>query len=124
MRRVLAIVTVALAVACLGTTLAEGPKYDYVEVGYFRLDPDSDFLDSGDGWFVGGSYGFNVIFLSADYSSASVDVVGDRWKVDSDQWRLAVGAKGLLGDPADLVADVGYVDVSTKAEGKGSGRAV
>jgi hypothetical protein len=78
----------------------EPPKWSYVEAGYIDFNPDEGLSD--DGWFAGGSVGFlKMIHVFAEY-----DDVGD-----FTFWNVGAGWHGLLGDPADLFAQVQWNDV-------------
>jgi len=100
-----------MAVLCVSTmALAqeakEPPKWSYVQAGYMDFNPDEGVSD--DGWFAGGSVGFlKMIHVFAEY-----DDIGD-----FTFWNVGAGWHGLLGDPADIYAQVKWNDVSVDLPG-------
>ncbi len=96
---------VAITVALSGSiTLAAAPQWGYVEAGYLNVDPDN--ADSGDSYFIGGSFPFlkslhaNARYIDGDYSD----------NVDFTYWQFRAGWHGALGEKADLVGEVGWTD--------------
>ena len=91
-----------VVLAAVGTVSAqEAPRWGYIEGGYVDFDPDSG--ESDNGVFAGVSFEiFKMIHLAAEY-----DTVGDY-----DFWTAGGGWHGLLGDQADLFAEVMWQDVS------------
>jgi hypothetical protein len=107
------ILTVAL---CLpAAALAVGPNYSFVEAGYIDVDVDVDTVDldgiddSGDGWFVGGSFGSKRWHIFGEYQEG--DLGSGASKLDQERWFVGAGWHGLLGERADLVVEVAYLDV-------------
>ena len=88
--------------AGFGTVSAqEAPRWGYVEGGFIDFDPDNGVSDNGA--FAGVSFGlFKMFHVVAEY-----DEVGDY-----SFWDAGVGWHGLLGEQADLFADVTWQDVS------------
>ena len=90
-------------------TLAAAPPWTYVEAGYLNVDPDD--LDSGDAWFAGGSFGFlknfhaSARYVDGDYTD----------NADYTYWEFGGGWHGLLGEKADLVAEVSWVDTEVSS---------
>ena len=83
----------------------EPPKWSYIEAGFIDFSPDEGLSD--DGWFAGGSVGFlKMIHVFAEY-----DDVGDY-----TFWNVGAGWHGLLGDPADLYAQVTWNDVQVDVD--------
>jgi hypothetical protein len=83
---------------------AAEPPWTFVEGGYLVNDPDISGSDTGDNWFLGGSFGAKSFHVFAEYVQG--DFVDG---VDNANWKLGAGWHGLLGEPADLVADVVYL---------------
>jgi hypothetical protein len=99
-----------LALALPGTTRAQ-PYYTYVEGGYIGVNPKSgdELLDSGKGWFIGTSWRLQQFHTFLEYRDASIDTtLGEA--VDQTQWLFGGGWHGLLGNPADLVVELGYIN--------------
>jgi len=98
------------ALALPGTTWAQ-PYYTYVEGGYIGVNPDAgdELLDSGKGWFIGTSWRMQQFHTFLEYRDSSIDTaLGEA--VDQTQWLLGGGWHGLLGNPADLVVELGYIN--------------
>lgn len=73
----------------------EPPKWGYIEGGFIDFDPDEGISD--DGWFAGGSMNLGKNFhLMAEYSDIGTYTF----------WDAGGGWHGLLGDKADLFAQV------------------
>ena len=94
-----------LAILCSGGLAVaqsdkEPPKWGYVQAGYIDFNPDAGVSD--DGWYGGASFGF----LKNFHVFAEYDDVGDY-----TFWNAGAGWHGLLGDPADLYAQVKWNDV-------------
>ena len=103
----------AMAILCVcSVALAqekEPPKWSFIEAGYIDFDPDAGLSD--DGWYAGGSVGIiKMLHIFAEY-----DDVGDY-----TFWNAGIGWHGLLGDPADLYAQVQWNDVEVDTSGGGS----
>jgi hypothetical protein len=103
-----------LALAMPGTAQAQAqaqPYYTYVEGGYVGVNPESgdEILDSGKGWFIGTSVRLQRFHTFLEYRDASIDTTLDE-AVDQTQWLIGGGWHGLLGNPADLVVEVGYIN--------------
>jgi len=114
MKRRLGIIAVGVTLLMSTAALAQSPRWTFVEAGYMDLDPDVG--DSADGWFVGGNFGLKdlpVHFL-AQYNEASFS------GGDTDAWLLGGGWHGLLGDRADLLAELAYGDRGFDPDGGGS----
>lgn len=96
----LAFVSLALLAPC-GVILAQdAPKWSFVEVGNIDFDPDGG--SSDDGWYAAGSMRlFKNFHLKAEYDDAG----------DYTFWKVGGGWHGLLGEPADLFADILWNDV-------------
>jgi hypothetical protein len=85
-----------------GVALAqnEAPKWSYIEGGWIDFSPDEG--DSGDGWFAGGSMKlFKNFHLVAEYD----DINGYTF------WDAGGGWHGLLGEKADLFAQVVWSNI-------------
>jgi hypothetical protein len=94
----LALVMVLLA-PCV-TMAQEAPRYTYVEVGYIDFDPEGGLSDDG-GYGEGSLSIFKNFHLLAEY-----DAIGDY-----TLWNAGGGWHGLLGEKADLFAEILWNDV-------------
>ena len=88
-----------IAAPCLSFA-EEAPKWGYIEGGYTDFDPDGGLSD--DGWFAGAS----INFLKNFHIVAEYNDVGDY-----TLWNAGFGWHGMLGDPADIFAEVVWNDV-------------
>jgi hypothetical protein len=99
MKYALVLVTVLLA-SGLALAQDEGPKWGYVEGGWIDFDPDDGVSD--DGWFAGASFGLGKNFhLLAEYDDIGAYTF----------WNAGAGWHGLLGDKADLFAQVMWANI-------------
>jgi hypothetical protein len=107
-----ALLFVTLVALPASAALAEEPAWTYVEAGYLSIDPDN-LSDSGDNWFAGGSVGFLKNFhvfgkyVDGDFST----------NVEQTYWEFGAGWHGLLGDKADIVGEVSWVDGEVNNQG-------
>jgi len=108
--RMLVIGTVVLALGAV-PALADPPDYKYLEGGYLSVDVD-DLDDSGDNYFLGGSFGGDWWHIPVYYASG--DLGPD---YSQDLWRIGFGWHGLLGDKADVIGEADYVDQSVNGPG-------
>ncbi len=84
----------------------EAPRYTYVEVGYIDFDPDSGV--SNDGGYAEGSLNiFKNFHLLAAYEAAG----------DYTFWNAGGGWHGLLGEEADVFAEILWTDVDFDSTG-------
>jgi len=95
-----------MAMLCVsGLALAqekEPPKWGYLQAGYMDFNPDDVAALSDDGWYAGASFGFlKIVHVFAEY-----DDIGNY-----TFWNAGAGVHGLLGEPADLYAQVKWNDV-------------
>jgi hypothetical protein len=99
---------------CAGTAWAEGePPWSYIEAGYTDVSTDSDFGDDdGDGWFASAYGGGKSWHSFLQYAESETDN-----NIELTQWYVGVGWHGLLGEKADLFADVAYVDSEISSGG-------
>ena len=88
-------------------------KWTYVEAGYMDLDAGDSVAGDleSDGYFLGGSFGFKMIHIIGQWDKTDGDQFEDR------RWDLGVGWHGLLGDRADLYADLAYQRQENKISG-------
>ena len=77
---------------------AATPSYKFAEVGWLWIDPDGAGSESG--VFLGGSWGTRRLQFFAEYGDPG----------DPEIWNIGAGWHGLLGDKADVVAEIAYVD--------------
>lgn len=108
MRNSLKSIVFAVAVLTLPTAaaLAEEPAWTYVEGGYLSVDVDN-LSDSGDNYFLGGSFGGSWWHFIGYFSSGDLGPGAEQ-----DLWRVGFGWHGMLGDKADVVGEAYYVDQS------------
>jgi hypothetical protein len=89
-----------LLVPVLAHAQSDGPKWSYVEGGYNNFNPDDG--DSDNGWFAGGSMRlFKNFHLVAEYEDIGIYTF----------WNAGGGWHGLLGDKADLFAQVMWANI-------------
>ena len=99
MKCVLVLMVVLLAPA-LAMAQAEAPKWGYIEGGWIDFDPDDGVSD--DGWFAGGSMKLGKNFhLVAEYDDIGL----------YSFWDAGGGWHGLLGEKADLYAQVVWSNI-------------
>lgn len=99
----------------LGTTaFAEGPRYNFIEGSYERVEIDDSFGDiDGDGFGIGGSLELSDSFHAfASYGTADFD-----FNVDLDTLTVGGGYHSPMTDSVDLVAEIAYVQVDASALG-------
>ena len=102
----MSVVLFTFVMACVtGVVYAQGPNYTYVEFGYGDAEIDSTVDVSGDVWFIGGSFGLKNVHFFGRYAQIEFDL-----DIEETSWGLGVGYHGLLGEKADLVAELSYVD--------------
>ncbi|MDH4049689.1 MAG: porin family protein [Gammaproteobacteria bacterium] len=94
---------------------AEGLNYNFVEVGYAKVDIDSPDVD-GDGFGIGGSFAISDEFhLFGNYQMADFD-----FNVDLTQFDVGIGFNTPIADAIDVVASLAYVYTEVEASGFGS----
>ena len=95
-----------VVLAAVGTASAqEAPRWGYIEAGYIDFSPDEG--DSDNGVFGGVSFEIlKMIHLVAEYDSVG----------DYSFWSAGGGWHGLLGEQADLFAQVTWQDVSVDTD--------
>ena len=98
-----------LMVAVPQSALAEKPIYSYVEAGYNDVDVDNlgGVDDEGNGVFGGVSFGFFKNFHAfGRYNTDNTDTSD----IDLNTLTVGGGWHGLLGEKADLIVDVAWID--------------
>jgi hypothetical protein len=86
--------------------LAAAPPYSYVEAGYNSIDIDT-LKDDGDGYFFGASFGFLKNWhVLGQYSTNETDTT----KAEFKELTLGGGWHGLLGERADVVGELFFID--------------
>jgi hypothetical protein len=85
--------------------MADAPPYTFIQGGWLSEDPNNDFLDSGDGWFLGGQFGLKNFQFFLNYEDIS-------YNNSITAWDIGAGWHGLLGNPGDIVAEIGYINWS------------
>jgi hypothetical protein len=99
LKRILFLGLVAfLLVPCI-TIAQEAPRYTFVEVGFIDFDPDAGISDDG-GYAKGSLTIFKNFHLLAGYDSVG----------DYTFWSAGGGWHGLLGEKADIFADILWND--------------
>lgn len=95
--------------------LAGDLSYNYLELGYQRIDVDDINVD-GDGFVLGGSFEVGEDwFIAASYGTAELD-----FGVDFDQLEAGVGYHMDMSPNADFFAKLSYVSVEASVPGFGS----
>jgi hypothetical protein len=108
LKRVFFLALVAfLLVPCVA--MAQAPRYTSIEVGYIDFDPDSGLSDDG-GYAKGSLTIFKNFQLLAGYDSVG----------DYTFWNAGGGWHGLLGEKADVFANITWNDVEVDSSGGGS----
>lgn len=87
-----------LLVAAASSIDAAEPRYSFLEAGYSRVSPNGG--DNANGWFLGGSFKVTTFHFFAEIRDVG----------DLEGWQIGGGWQGLLGQPADLVAELSYMD--------------
>jgi Outer membrane protein beta-barrel domain len=102
-----------VALAGISSAHAGDLSYSYAEGGFTRVDLDN--IDTGDGYFIGGSLGFGTNWLGfVEYDTSNFDQSG----VDADVDQVMVGFGGHfpMADNVDFVGKLAYVDESVKVQ--------
>ena len=103
---------------CLGAH-AEAPKYSFGQISYAFIDIDHEEFDQGSGGAIAGSYGFDNFQIFGGWGTSTLDYKYDdssptdaivNESIDFTEWVVGGGWHGLLGEPADLVIDFGYLN--------------
>ena len=95
-----------LLLAVSTTAMADDLNYNFLSLGYERIELDNDFgFDvDGDGWTIGGSFEVGESwFLFAGYGMGDFD-----FGVDLDQWAAGGGYHLPMADNVDFVATLSY----------------
>ena len=105
----------ALGVLMLAPVAAfalDSPSYKLVEAGYLDIG-DGDSSASESGWFAGAMYGGQRWQAFVEYDDAS----------DISLLFIGAGWHGLLGEKADLVAQISYLDAEAGSSSESGYRA-
>ena len=95
------VLMVVLLTPALAMAQDEAPKWGYIEGGWIDFDPDDGVSD--DGWFAGGSMKLGKNFhLVAEYDDIGL----------YSFWDAGGGWHGLLGEKADLYAQVVWSNIT------------
>jgi Outer membrane protein beta-barrel domain len=95
------------ALAGMASAHAGDLSYTYAEGGFGRVDMDS--IDTGDGYFVGGSVAFGTNWLGyAEWSTSSFDQSGV--SADVDEIQVGFGGHFPISRDVDFVGRLAYVD--------------
>lgn len=107
----------ALGLLAPMSVLADGPSYDYFEVGYVNADIDDPGVDlDGDGFGIGGSFGFaDNWFMFADYASLDFD-----FGIDLSLFDIGFGYHHPMSDTTDFVVSAEYARAEVEESGFGS----
>jgi hypothetical protein len=108
MQRLLILATLLLAGSYAS---AQGVSYNYLELGYQRVDLDNG--PTGDGFSLGGS----VSFTESWYAVAGYGTADFNFGADLDQINIGAGYHLPLSENTDLFAELAYIDVSAGADG-------
>jgi hypothetical protein len=105
------------ALAGMASAHAGDLSYTYAEGGFGRVDMDS--IDTGDGYFVGGSVAFGTNWLGfAEYNTSSFDQSGV--SADVDEFQVGFGGHFPISKAVDFVGRLAYVDEKVDVSGFGS----
>ena len=97
------VLVAALLAPSLVLAQGESPKWGYIEAGYIDFNPDEGASD--DGWFAGGSMNlFKHFHLVAEYNDVG----------EYTFWNAGGGLHGLLGEKADLFAQVMWANIEVE----------
>ena len=100
--------------------LAGDLNYNFVQLGYQKVDLDDDFFDSsidGDGYGISGSFEVGESwFITAGYSKLEFDT-DFGFNVDLDQLGIGVGWHTDMSENADFFATLSYVQAEASASG-------
>ena len=113
MKKFLGIVLVLFAVPAFAADL----NYNYLELGYQRIDLDDDLANvDGDGFGIAGSFevGDNW-FVGASYAQASFD-----FGIDLDQLGIGLGYHTSISNNTDFYGSLQWVRAEVSADGFGS----
>jgi len=107
----IATVMMGCLMLCLGAH-AEAPKYSFAQVSYAVIDIDDEDFDTGGGAAIAGSYGFDNFQVFGGWGASPLDFKDGTMteSIDLTQWVFGGGWHGTLGEPADLVIDIGYLN--------------
>ena len=95
-----------LLLAVSSTAFADDLNYNFLTLGYDRVDLDDDlgFDVDGDSWNIGGSFEVGESwFLFAGYGMGDFD-----FGIDLDQWSAGGGYHLPMADNVDFVATLSY----------------
>lgn len=98
--------------------MAQGPSFNFVEVGYISAEIDvGNGVDvDGDGYDLGGSFEIGEkTFVFVGYADIGFD-----FSVDLKQLQVGLGWHTAITQTADIFARVAYVDAEISARGFGS----
>jgi hypothetical protein len=112
--RIARVIVIAALLMTPLAALAESPHYSFVQVQYGEIDEDSV---EGTGFGGAVLFGGKIFQAGVSYIRTEFDV--GFTEVTSDEWTVGGGVHGLLGEPADLVANVGYFSVRGDLEEEG-----
>ncbi len=109
----------ALALGLLApmSVLADGPSYNYFEIGYVNADIDEPGADiDGDGFGIGGSVGFaENWFMFANYADLGFD-----FGIDVNTFDVGFGYHYPMSDTTDFAVTAEYARAEAKESGFGS----
>lgn len=96
-----------------GAAAADGINWTYVEAGYLGVDINdiggTTFDGTGDNIYLGGAFGLKSIHILGQYANGEAAT-----DIDLTEWQLGVGWHGLLGEKADLLGELHYLDTEYK----------
>ena len=107
-----------LLLAAAAPAVADDISYNFVDLGYQRIEIDdvAGIDVDGDGFGIAGSFEIaENWFVQASYAQADFD-----FGVDFDQTALGVGYKTGISDRSDVFATVNYLRAEVSASGLGS----
>jgi hypothetical protein len=110
-----AVVGIVVAAGFSGAAVAQAPDWSYLEAGYSNLNVDDGSIDDdGAGWFAGANFEiFKSFHIFGRYNDNSLDDTD----IDVTRWYVGAGWHGLLGEKADLLGEVAWVDSEFESGG-------
>ena len=121
MRKMMKKTLVAIAALTLsGASLAEGPAWTYVDLGFVFTDSSGE--DTSLGGALTGTYGIDMFHFNATYTLINDVTTGAASSDDYDSIRIGVGIHPAITENTDLVAELGwfkggYDDLNAEPDG-------
>jgi hypothetical protein len=101
------IALLSAGVLVAGSAIAAQPQWTYAQAGYFSTDREEN-TSGEDGYELAGS----IEFAQKWHAQLRYHDAEDETNVDSDGYRITVGAHPAVSDQTQLIADITYFDFS------------